>query len=472
VVLAAALAVGVLAALTLPGHGVGSATLAVGVGIVGVALLARSDRLTAWQVAALVLTGALLSVTLTRGAPWLVSLCLMASCLVGTAALVGARTWTGLTLGVVSSGLVPSRAARWARRTVAQVQLPGLRSGRAWLVVVVTSGIVITFAALFAAADAAYATLLNRLVPEVDVASIAGRILMLSVIATTALLAACLAHDPPQTDALAPGPGRPLRRWEWVAPLVLLDLLFLSFVVVQLTVLFGGRAHVLATDGLSYAQYARQGFWQLLVVTALTLVVIALAVRIAPRTTPSDLRMVRVLLAVLCLLALVIVASAIHRMSLYQQEYGFTRLRVFVDAVELTLGATYVLLLGAGVRLSSTWLPRATVGLWATALLTLALVNPDAYIARHNVSRYERTGRIDVAYLASLSPDAVPALSRLPAELRGCALQRLAPELRETADPWYDVNLSRVRARRLLTGHPVPECNLLTVQALARVPHD
>ena len=57
-------------------------------------------------------------------------------------------------------------------------------------------------------------------------------------------------------------------------PLGVLDALFLAFVAVQATVLFGGHAHVLETEGLTYAEYARQGFWQLLWVSALTLLVL------------------------------------------------------------------------------------------------------------------------------------------------------------------------------------------------------
>ncbi|MGB8652654.1 MAG: DUF4173 domain-containing protein, partial [Mycobacteriales bacterium] len=377
VVLVSALAVGVLAALTLKPQVVGAAHLVAGVGILLVALSARSRRLTGPQRGAVIVTVALLGVTVVRSAPWLVSLCLVASCLVGTLALVGARTWTGLTIGALSTGLVPPRAARWLQRAVAQIRLPGLRSPRTWLVVGVTSGLVALFGALFAAADPAYAALLSRAVPAVNVPTVVGRLLVLGGVTTAAILAAYLAHQPPSTDALAPAPGRPVRRWEWAVPLTVLDLLFLSFVLVQLTVLFGGRSHVLTTQGLTYAQYARQGFWQLLVVTVLTLAVVAVAVRVAPRATPSDLLLVRLLLALLCLLALVVVASAIHRMSLYEQQYGFTRLRLFVDAVELTLGATFVLLLAAGVRLTGTWLPRAVVALAAVALLALAVVNPD-----------------------------------------------------------------------------------------------
>ena len=70
---------------------------------------------------------------------------------------------------------------------------------------------------------------------------------------------------------------------EWLVPIVVLDALFLTFVTVQLTVLFGGHRHVLGTEGLTYAEYARSGFGQLVVVTLLTLSVVAATVRFAPR---------------------------------------------------------------------------------------------------------------------------------------------------------------------------------------------
>ena len=216
---------------------------------------------------------------------------------------------------------------------------------------------------------------------------------------------------------------------------------------------------MLATAGLTYAQYARQGFWQLLAVTALSLALVAIAIRKADRTSKPDVAIVRALLGTLCVLALVIVASAIHRMSTYEQAYGFTRLRVFVTGAELWLGAILILVLIAGIRMSGSWLPHAVLASAVIAVLTLAAVNPDAYIARHNVDRYERTGQIDTAYLATLSADAFPELDRLPAALRACALRDLAPTLRAApSDPWYDFNLDRSRARSALANHPVAPC--------------
>jgi hypothetical protein len=336
-------------------------------------------------------------------------------------------------------------------------------------VVAVTSVLVLGFGVLFVSADPAYAKVLNAVVPYRNTAAVFGRFVVFVFVAATALAAAYIARRPPLFDTLAPAPATPLRRWEWAMPLVVLDVLFASFVAVQLTVLFGGRRHVLSTTGLTYAQYARQGFWQLLAVTGLTLALVAVAIRKAARASRPDRTIVRVLLGSLCFLALIIVASAVHRMSLYEQQYGFTRLRVFVSTIEFWFGAVLVLVLVAGIRMAGSWLPRAVLASAVLAMLALAAINPDAYIAKHNVDRYDQTGQIDAEYLATLSADAVPALDQLPAGLRACALRNLAPSLRAMpAGPWYEFNLDRSRARGALANRPVGECVLSSTDAAER----
>src|SRR5690606_36158784 len=96
----------------------------------------------------------------------------------------------------------------------------------------------------------------------------------------------------------------------------------LAFVLVQVGALVGGHGYVRRTAGLSYAEYARQGFGQLLAATALTLVVVAVAARRAPRETSGDRSAVRAALGVLCLGTLGVVASALRRMALYVDAFG------------------------------------------------------------------------------------------------------------------------------------------------------
>ena len=266
--------------------------------------------------------------------------------------------------------------------------------------------------------------------------------------------AAYLRTAPPDLSGMAGGrPGR-VTRFEWAIPLGLLTLLFAMFVAVQLAVLFGGSRHVLDTDGLTYADYARGGFWQLLVVTGLTLVVLAGAVRWAPRESAADRVLIRTILGVLAVLTLVIVASALHRMDVYADTYGLTRLRILVFLCELWLGMTFVLVLIAGIRLRAAWLPRAVVGLGVLTLLGLAAANPDGLIAERNIARFQDSGRIDLAYLANLSADAVPALDRLDPARRDCALSLLDRQLRLDPDDWRGWSHGRERARDILAADP------------------
>ncbi len=456
--LAGALAAGALAALTIRPDAVGSAVLVVGVAVLAVVFGARGARPSAAELGAAGSAVALLAVGTFRSAEWLVALSLLAAGALGTLALVGARTWTGVLLSPLAACAAVPRTARWVERTLGRLSLSGKSPERVLLVVPVTVALLALFGALFAAADPAYREMVERVLPSMRGDVLVRRWFVFVVVAIGTVVAAYLAHRPPVTDALAPRAGKPVRRWEWAVPLGLLDLLFGTFVLVQLAVLFGGREHVLATAGLSYAEYARQGFGQLLAVTVLTLAVVALAVRAAPRRTGAERALLRLLLGMLCLLALVVVASAVHRMSLYEQAFGFTRLRLLATAIELSLGGVFVLLGVAGLRLTGSWLPTAVVGLACGAVLGLAALDPDAYVAEHNIARYEQTGRIDLRYLSTLSADAVPALAALPADVRACALARLAPQLRGSSDPWYDRNRSRSAARALLADLPVGTC--------------
>ena len=199
--------------------------------------------------------------------------------------------------------------------------------------------------------------------------------------------------------------------------------------LVQLTVLFGGHDDVLRTTGLTYAEYARHGFWELLAVAGLTLAVVVAARRWA-RPHP-------VLLAVLCGLCLVVVASSLRRLGVYEDAYGFTHLRISVAATDWWLAGLLVLAL-APARFA----PRAAVFWTAASLAAFTLANPDGRIARHNVERYGQTGRIDVDYLASLSADAAPALRRLPRPQRELALARIEARL-AAPQPWSSWSVAR-----------------------------
>ncbi|MET8043247.1 DUF4153 domain-containing protein [Micromonospora sp. NPDC005215] len=406
------------------------------------------------QVAWAVATIALVAVGTVRAAGWLFALCLVAAAVTGTLAVTGGRSPLGMLVAATLPPAATVRALPWAVRGLRDTRPAGagIGVGRVLKSLTISAGLLTLFGLLFSSADAVFADLVTGLLPDISPDGVVGWLVRLVLIGGALLGAAYLISRPPDLEGLRPGPARPAHRLEWTVPLVLLDALFAAFVLVQLTVFFGGAGHVLRTAGLTYAQYARGGFWQLLAVTALTLLVIAVAARRAPKTTRVDRLLVRALLGTLAALSLVVVASALYRMQVYADAYGATRLRLFVTTVELWLGLLFVLVGVAVVRLRAAWLPRLVVGTAVLALLGLALVNPDRLIADRNVDRYLETGRLDVSYLSGLSADAVPALARLPEPMRVCALGQIAAEL--PRDGLWGANLGRERARRDLAAIP------------------
>jgi hypothetical protein len=314
--------------------------------------------------------------------------------------------------------------------------------------------LLIVFGALFASADPAFNHVVTSVAPSIDAGTVARWTFVGLVAAALSLGAAFLVANPSTVGDGEPRSGRSVRRIEWLVPVGAVLVLFALFVAVQLTVLFGDRDYVMRTVGLTFAQYARKGFWQLLVITMLTLGVMAVAARKAPRAAAGDRWLLRAVLGALAACSLVVVGSALWRMSVYEQAYGFTRLRVFVSAFELWLGGLFVLVMLAGLaglRRRASWLGRVAAALWVATLLGLAVLNPDRFIAAHNVDRAGASNS-DIWYLRTLSADAAPELDRLPAGARECALSEIAEDLAGDPDDWRGWNLGRYRARQIVPG--------------------
>ena len=311
----------------------------------------------------------------------------------------------------------------------------------------------VVFGGLFASGDAIFGSWAQSLVPAVDADVLVFRTFVGFVIGGSLLAVCYLAINPPKVEQLAlPAARRVARVWEWFVPMALVIAVFVGFVVAQAAALFGGHAFVRRTTGLGYAEYVHQGFGQLTVATVLTLAAVALAVRKAAQQHARDRMLLRCSIGVLGALTLVVVASALHRMDLYQQAYGFTVLRLLVDGFELWLGLLVVLVLVAAVRLSWAWLPRVVLVAGAVFVLVLGLASPEAWVAQRNIDRYRVSGQLDTAYLQSLSADATPTIvAGLPADLARCVLDGRSYQ---PADDWLGFNLARSRARAAVQAIP------------------
>ncbi|MFC8829429.1 DUF4153 domain-containing protein [Streptomyces sp. NPDC057137] len=461
---------GLLSALLL-GDGLGLNLLIVTVPAALAAYFAARDagrRLRPWTLVWAVGGVALLSVPALRDAGWPTFLAVTSALALGSLALHGCRTWLGVILGPFGLFGSLGTGVFWGLKGVRE-RAEGSR-GR-WAPVLRTAAVaavlLIVFGALFASADAAFADLLGGLTPDVSVADGPWRTLLFVLGLVGALAAAHTAAAPLRWDRITVRPGAARGRVEWALPLIVLNLLFAVFIGVQLTVLFGGYDKVLSETDLTYSEYATQGFWQLLGATLLTLVVIGLARRWAPRDGARDRTLVSAVLGVLCVLTLVVVASALRRMDLYVDAYGLTRLRVSVAAMEVWLGIVIVLIMAAGA-FGGRWLPRAVAVSGAAGVLIFGLISPDALVAERNVERYQTSDKIDIDYFQQLSADAVPALDTLPEPLRSCALEGIERELGDSDEPWYATSWGEAKARDILDKRPIDpqweECSSMNLR--------
>ena len=443
-----AIAVGVLAGLVLPFRGLGVGTFVVLLACGGAVLATAVHRRTPFTMACSALCVLLAATSVLRDAEWIVILCLLAGALVFIVGLVDGRSVPGFVLSALAWPLSALRGLPWLGRSLRPIGVAG-RSGAAVRTAVLSIVGVVVFGLLFASADALFKEWADAVVPDLDAGDFVLRFFVAAFVAGVVLGAAYLALNPPRVETET-GPSRPVaQRYEWLVPVLLVDAVFAVFLLAQATVIFGGHDYLERTTGLTYAEYVHQGFGQLTVATALTLLVVWAAARKAPRETPSDVLWVRASLGLLCALTLVVVASALYRMHVYQEAYGFTQLRLLVDVFEGWLGVLVLAVMAAGLGLRGAWLPRAALLTGAGALLGLALVNPDAWITERNLDRYEETGKIDWPYIWGLSADIVPALEGQNYDVVNCAL------MGQTAidDDWLEFNLGRHRAESLIQAN-------------------
>ena len=320
----AALAAALVAAVVVPVGAPGIGIVAVALLVALAAWLGTGSSLDLWLFGTAAL--ALVGIAAISDAGWVVAIDLLAAIVLGTLA-VGGATLLAPIAPVRALGSVPEITPRPNAAVVPVARGIGL-------VGIVT----VPFAALLISADAAFAAIANDIpFPATDLWPARGAVF--AVVLAGALGLGLVRRE--QFRQLSIQHARALRPIEWILPLAALVALFVAFVGVQVTVLFGGRDHVLRTTGLTYAEYARSGYWQLLATAVLTLAVIAAALRLADTPRRSHRVTLRALLAALCGLTLVLLASALHRLDLYESAFGLTRLRLSRRGVRV--GACWVL---------------------------------------------------------------------------------------------------------------------------------
>ncbi|MEO8633683.1 MAG: DUF4173 domain-containing protein [Gemmatimonadales bacterium] len=315
--------------------------------------------------------------------------------------------------------------------------------------------LVLLFGSLLGSADPHFGGFLRTLV-WVDPVTLGSHLLGLCIGAwiAAALLGGVLRVEQDRAAGPLAVVPRSLGAIEVGLTLGMLDLLFVGFVAFQLPYFFGGADLVLAREGLTFADYARRGFGELVAVSALVLPLLLVLESRVSRDAPGARALFTGLAYTTLALLVVIMGSALHRMALYATQFGLTEDRFFATAFMTGIGVTALwfsttVLRGAGHR----FLPGA-IAAWVAWLGALHIVNPERVIVETNLERVAEGQSLDLDYLRSMSTDAVPALVAGAGQLTPKQRTALRTDLgqkaaRGEADmrAWH---YGRARARRLL----------------------
>jgi len=353
--------------------------------------------------------------------------------------------------------MVPARAVAGIVPLLGDIQPPRDTSTRRFVAiargVLFSAPLLLLFGVLFVSADAGFDRYAQRVIGFLSEEFLARLLFVLAFVWIAAgLLSGVRAKRLP--DPLRAFSLPRLGMEETAVILGLLALLFLAFVAFQLGYLFGGREAIQAVSGLSMAEYARRGFFEMMLVGIATIVLLLLA---DGMTTAR--RLFRGLAAVLIGCVLVMLISAAQRLTIYMDTFGLSSDRITAAAVMAWVAMVLILFVATVLRDRPR--PFASGALIAGIVTAFALViiNPDAVAARSNLERAAAGVReADGAYLRGLSADAVPAILErigdLPAsqrcELWGSLEARWVERAATEGRDWRRWNAAQSAARRAL----------------------
>ena len=242
--------------------------------------------------------------------------------------------------------------------------------------------------------------------------------------------------------------------------LSLLNLLFLSFVIVQFRYFFGGEANIPKGSGLAYAEYARRGFFELVWVTGFVLPLLLGSHWLLRKDDPRDETIYRALAGTQIGLLFVIMASAVQRMRLYQLALGMTELRFYTMAFMLWLAVVFIWFAVTVLRGHRERFAFGAVVSGFAMIAVLHAVNPDARIVRVNLARASEGRGMDLNYTTSLSADSAQALiegmKKLKPEDQRILMERIAQNMQSwqllAETDWRSWNWSRTQRRNVAGG--------------------
>lgn len=288
------------------------------------------------------------------------------------------------------------------------------RLGSVLLGLIIALPFVLLFFAVFMSADLVFANYFKHIFNNAKFGDYIFQLIRDFVIAVFLFASGAtmfLRQSSAQPDGSKEPALNPFSQTVYVTFLSLLNALFFIFVTFQLAYFFGGQDYVLA-QGLTYAEYARHGFFELLLASGMVLVIVWAIYYL------SDLKLKLTKFFTLALIVQtgIIIVSALHRLVIYMAVYNLSVQRWWAAFCILLTALVLGMILIAGLKRYPYGFTSKVVFISILLVSSSALlINSEALVARYNINRYlsGQTNTFDPFYLNQLSEDAVPELVRL-----------------------------------------------------------
>ncbi len=230
-----------------------------------------------------------------------------------------------------------------------------------------------------------------------------------------------------------------------VLPIVFL---YVVYFISQWKYYVSGFTGILPED-FSYAEYARNGFFELCAVSVINLIIIITVVMFMRRGGKRTCPMLKIITTVFCISTLILIATAIAKLVMYIDCYGLTQKRVYAMWLMVVIAIVYIIV-ALGQYISRIKTVSTSLAVCIMLFAALALCNVNSIIAEYNVDRYiEGTlDTVDISAMDDLGDSAIPALVRLAEEF----------DARKTAGEFYHHDLCRRVEERLEEKADIFKC--------------
>jgi len=263
-----------------------------------------------------------------------------------------------------------------------------------------------------------------------------------------------ITHNPPEVKE-EEAEGKALNGDLTILNILLISVLIIYtlFVFIQFRYLFAGGQ---LPYGLSYTEYARKGFFELLFLSGLNILLILITVNLTKAKISLWSQITKYLCHYLCLITIILLTSSFYRMWLYSSADGLTRLRFLVFG--------FLIFEAIGLLITFFYISKPSFNIAAVYLaigliyyLILNLVPIDSIIAKNQVDRYFNNQKSGIEYVFTLSPDAAPQIARLlnsenvdeKVKERVDAYFGYIDKQYENKEGWQEYNLSIEKAHAL-----------------------